>query len=391
MAILFISHDASRTGAPIALLGLLRWLRANTALEMHLLLRARGPLEAEFRKVLPVWSLEPASRWARYRAAISRRTGVLRGPRLTPRRLRRRLSLRSRIDLIYSNTVTNGSVLRALSTLGCPIVTHVHELDYFIANMMTAGRFEDVLKFSSFYIVPSFAARANLLKKYNVPDTKIEVVQNCVPARQYGEIHRGEGRRNLRRRLGIATDAQIVGGCGTLNWNKGPDVFVQLARLVAERFSAGGVHFVWAGGERQGEGFTSVMHDVKTLGLSGSVHFIGPVEEAVSVFSGFDVLALTSRQEAFSLVMLEVAALGIPSVAFARSGGPEEFIGEDCGFIVPYLDLWAMASKIGELLRSSQLRDRLGERARAKVLECHDVEVQAPKILSVITRLSGTG
>ncbi|HEX8833654.1 MAG TPA: hypothetical protein VF719_05610, partial [Abditibacteriaceae bacterium] len=49
--ILFISHAATRTGAPMMLLHLLRWLAENSDFECDLLLLRGGPLESEFYKV----------------------------------------------------------------------------------------------------------------------------------------------------------------------------------------------------------------------------------------------------------------------------------------------------------------------------------------------------
>jgi len=95
---------------------------------------------------------------------------------------------------------------------------------------------------------------------------------------------------------------------------------------------------------------------------------------------------LVSREDPFPLVCLEAASLGKPIVCFDKAGGMPEFVEDDCGFIVPYLDTEAMAEKIIELIKNPELRQRLGERARKKVKERFDVEVQAPKIFSLIQR-----
>src|ERR1700704_1052659 len=41
--VLFIGHEATRTGAPLMLLHLLRWLRDNTDIDFDLLIRSDGP------------------------------------------------------------------------------------------------------------------------------------------------------------------------------------------------------------------------------------------------------------------------------------------------------------------------------------------------------------
>ena len=52
-SILFISHDASRTGAPIALLTFLRWLRANSNYRLEVLLGSGGSLKPAFEALAP--------------------------------------------------------------------------------------------------------------------------------------------------------------------------------------------------------------------------------------------------------------------------------------------------------------------------------------------------
>lgn len=50
--ILFISHDASRSGAPFVLLFFMRWLKQNAGnIQMDILLIEGGPLEEEFKKL----------------------------------------------------------------------------------------------------------------------------------------------------------------------------------------------------------------------------------------------------------------------------------------------------------------------------------------------------
>jgi hypothetical protein len=56
--ILFIGHEADRTGAPIVLLHYLQWLKKNKPhYEIDLLLLRSGDLEEEYRKVANVYLL----------------------------------------------------------------------------------------------------------------------------------------------------------------------------------------------------------------------------------------------------------------------------------------------------------------------------------------------
>ena len=56
--VLFIGHDASRTGAPLLLLHLMRWLKRNGAIQFEMLLLQGGPLEADYAALAPLTVLE---------------------------------------------------------------------------------------------------------------------------------------------------------------------------------------------------------------------------------------------------------------------------------------------------------------------------------------------
>jgi glycosyltransferase involved in cell wall biosynthesis len=58
----------------------------------------------------------------------------------------------------------------------------------------------------------------------------------------------------------------------------------------------------------------------------------------------------------------------------------------DCGHVVPYLNVESMATRVGQLLESRDLREHFGQRAAEKVRERHDVSIAAHKILNIITR-----
>jgi glycosyltransferase involved in cell wall biosynthesis len=61
-------------------------------------------------------------------------------------------------------------------------------------------------------------------------------------------------------------------------------------------------------------------------------------------FAAFDVFALVSREDPFPVVCLEAASLGKPIVCFNSSDGEKEFVENDCGFVVPDLDIEIMTT-----------------------------------------------
>ncbi len=378
--VLFISHDASRTGAPLLLLRLLRWLKAQSDISFEILLCQGGELENAFAAIAPVSVLHKNMG----RPGIATRLRELFSDGVS-KRLRQagieRHSL-SDIGLIYSNTIVNGDILEALSVLNCPVITHVHELENAIQAWGGSENIAKVRRYTRHYIAVSEAVKRNLVEQHQIPESKISVVPGFLSIEELDEA-RASPQENLRQQLGIAADAPVVCSAGTLGWRKGGDIFIQLTRHVLQE-AAEPVHFLWIGADKKKDFFTEIQHDVKKMGIEQYVHFIETTPEPLRYMACCDVLVVVSREDSFSLVCLEAAALGKPVVCFDATGGIQEFVEDDAGFVVPYLDVPAMAAKVVTLLRNPALRHRLGEQAKQKVNTTYTVAARAPDIVRLI-------
>jgi glycosyltransferase involved in cell wall biosynthesis len=391
-SVLFVSHDSFRGGATVLLNNFLRWLKENTDISFQILVCQRGEMEAEFEKLAPVWYLDARiTRRVALRASIRRLvTGVGATNVLGFGDLAARIGAASRINLVYSNTVVNGRVLEALSPLGCPVLTHVHELEFLIHT--NAGKdFERVKRYTDHFVAVSDAVRSNLVARHGIPEAKIERIYGSVPTTARPRADPVILKRALATEIGIPENARIVGGCGSVYWLKGCDLFVQLAVALRAREPSVPIHLVWLGMTPPSEGFYPFQHDLVRAGLVDRVHFIGSRRNPLDYIAAFDVLALVSREEAFPLTVMEAAAVGVPTVCFDAAGGAREFVEADAGRVLPYLDMDSMAACVLELLRDDEQRRRLGRRARTKVQEQYDISVMAPKLVRTIDRMLATG
>ena len=385
---LFVSHEATRTGAPVLLLHFLRWLRTNTSIDFEVVLRRGGELSAEFADLAPVWHAEGTTgRLSRTTMRVARRFGLRASlDDVHIGRMVRQMSHR-RFGVVYSNTFTNGAFVSRLGRLGCPVVTHVHELE---SNILRPG--EENLRLvkaqTSRYIACAEAVKSNLIVRHGIERDRIDVIHGFVATRALTAAQRAQARARTRLELAIPEGACVVGAAGTPNWAKSPDLFVQLAYAMHRRRPARPVHFVWmGGGSPEDYHLAQLRLDAQTAGVGDIMHFPGTRPNATDYFCAFDVVALVSREDSYPLVCLEVASLGTPILCFDRAGGEREFVEDDCGFVVPYLEVEVMAERTLELLASDELRHRMGERAKAKVRGRHDVTVAAPRVLDVIRRL----
>jgi glycosyltransferase involved in cell wall biosynthesis len=381
--VLFISHEASRTGAPLLLLSFLKWFRDNTSVPFLILLKSEGEMEFEFRKLAPTlvldrlgfgWCSSPGRKIDNLWLHLKRVWGL--------QKLSREL-IQEGIGLIYSNTITNGDLIQGLSHLHCPIITHVHELDQLIrASGLKNIRL--VRKYTHHYIAASEAVKRNLVNQHGIALERVGVVHSAIPFPVEDHEDKRMARTKLLEKLQIPQESLLVGACGSTCLHKGTDLFIELARVILGAKPRVSVNFVWVGPETPGLKFNTLRQRVQDLGLSGHVHFVGNQANPLDYFAAFDVFALTSREDSFPLVMLEASMFEKPIVCFGCSGGAKEFVEDDCGFVIPHLDVGLMAKKIILLLESRVLRDQFGRCALRKLRERHTMEVAAPKIVNVI-------
>ena len=375
--ILFISHNAGRNGAPIMLLNMLRWFRENSSLRFEVLLRSSGELRGEFEALCPTYLYRLPETPVTY---MIRRLGLGKVvDRIHYARLLSRLRSAG-FDLIYSNTITNGDILTTLAFLGHPVITHVHELEGWIEK---AGpeNLRQVRENTARYIAASDAARQNLVERHGIPAETIDTVYSFVPLpeRDHAAMSREE--------LGIPEDAFVVLGSGREFWCKGKDLFVQLAARVKARTGQRPVHFLWVGGWADAQDEEEIIKAADRLGVQENIHFVGQVDNPLDYFAAGDIFALVSREDTFPLVCLEAAALGKPIVCFAETGGMPNFVEGEAGYVVPHLDLDAMADKVAALADDGDLRASLGKRASEKVRERYDLEGGCRHIEQIIRDL----
>ncbi|MBA4148187.1 MAG: glycosyltransferase [Verrucomicrobia bacterium] len=356
--ILFISHDASRTGAPMALLNLIKWIRANSDLNFRIILRAGGALESEFRALGETHILNDACGNPAFVRDVS---------------------------LIFSNTCTNGEFIETLPYGTIPIITHVHEMQAVIESYGPAN-LRRVQKQTAHFIACSKAVQSGLIK-LGVSQDKISTIHSSIPTVEVVAKAAEKSREQLQVWHQWEKYQEIVVGCGVAEWRKGADLFVQIAHAVRRKLGGKkNILFLWIGILPPDERGTLLANDVHQLDLEDMVHFLGEQTNPYPYLSAADLFCLSSREDPFPLVMLEAAALGKPIVCFQHAGGGEEFCNRGGGVAVPFLDINAMADAILRLLEKNEIRKDLGAAAAKLVATNFDFLVTAPKFLCEIEK-----
>jgi len=376
MKILFIGHDASRTGAPILLLNLMKWIKVNTDISFDLLLLDGGQLENEFNQLSKVYYYRPQKvKRPRYLVRLLHKLLNIKQNPIEKYKFKLLQSLNdNNYDLIYGNTIVSSTAINELLSFikNKPAIIHVHEL-----NDLTSifkNEFDKLIKNNVQFITVSNLTKRNLIENHNIPESIISLIY------EYIDIE-----KVLKYKQTLINEKFVVHGSGLVQIRKGYDIFISIAKRAKTKYPEIPFQFRWIGFIPNELDFY-IKNDIEQAGLNNYVHFLGSFENPYKKYAESSVFLMTSRQDPFPLVCLEHAALQKPIICFDKGTGISEFVEKDSGLVVPYMDTEAVVDALVLLFTNKELTDNFGITASKKALE-YDINNQATKIVDLINKL----
>jgi glycosyltransferase involved in cell wall biosynthesis len=217
------------------------------------------------------------------------------------------------------------------------------------------------------------------MHNYKIDETKVSIAYPSSP----NLIAPNKKRTDILEELNIDEKSFVIGASGTGIWIKGYDLFINLAYCFFKKYPESFCVFLWIGKIFDSD-YRNIRYDLNKAGLIEKVKFIGEKPNPVDYYNIFDIFTLVSRIESFSLVCLENAFLSKPLICFDNIGYIPKFIKDDAGFVIPYMDIEYMASRIHLLYTDRDLRKRMGNKARDKYFEKFNFELSLKQITNCI-------
>lgn len=331
--ILLISHEASRTGAPLILLYLLKWLNKNIKnIQFDVLLIKGGAIACEFEKECAnTFIFSEIHKPLKFSEIIAKKILVKLGIKQKEKELLFFENLASNnYDLIYANSIVSLPVAVKIkrNCQSSKLLVHVHELNTIIK--MYSPDLSNYKKYVDKYIAVSQQVKNNLIDNCDVHENLIDVIY------EFGIV----------KEDAVGKDNKIftIGASGNAHWRKGDDIFIQVANYINKNYPKAKINFVWVGNNLNNKYI--IEDDIEKLGLKGILSFVGEQTNPINFYKDFDIFLLTSREDPFPLVCIEAANLKKPIICFEKASGTAEVIEKGGGFVVPYLDIETMGEKI---------------------------------------------
>lgn len=387
--VLFVCHDASRTGAPLMLFWLVRWLLQHQAVEAHGAILRDGPLREDFEALCPTDTWRPSQPTPWQQRLQAKLTG--RPLSVDPDAWLAEVVERVRPDVLYLNTLVVGYALGGLAPDHLPpaIISHVHELEPSLAMLSTPAHVQRQLALSTLVIACAEPVRTYLVAQHKVSPERCALLPEGFPIARAQPLQANtfdpQTRSVVNTMVAEKAKGTVLFGClGTPISRKGVDLFPLLLRECVDLFGDLPFRGVWVGCGEGSAAHASLMWDLQRLGLEERALVLPGLPMGPAAIAQLDVYTLLSREDPFPIVVLEAGARGIPTICFQGSGGIPDLALREAVVAVPYLDLRAFARELYRLARHPGERRRIGQHCHDIVLAEHTVEHLAPKLERLI-------
>ena len=334
--ILFVSHEAVLTGAPINLYRLIMCLNRNKFNPFFF-----SPLPGPIIEKLAKEKIETLCFQRNLTYKLSK------------------FIKKKKIDLVHVNTklATYGAFAGKLRKT--KVLWHIHEdLSEGIGNRFLI---KIINKMSDKIVVVS-RKRAEPFISQGV--TKIEMIYNGVDLQEFNSDINGEG---VRKEFNIDASTPLLGIIATIELGKGHHTLIRSLKEIIKIIPNLRVLIVGKALPFSKKYLKKIKVLIQNLKLSHAVRFTGSREDIPDIIQALDLLILPSLNESFGRVLIEAMALRKPVVATEVGGIPEVVEKDVTGLLVPPEDPGALAKAIIFLLKNPLKASEMGKKGRERV------------------------
>lgn len=275
---------------------------------------------------------------------------------------------RNNYDIVHTHTTKTGILGRlAARIVGVPIIIcglHGTAIQTFPRKILNwALMFFEKLtgRFTDAYISVSEILSKNY--KENGIGTKIKyyTVYSGMNLDKFFNIKENIKQEEVIKGLEITSNNFIIGNIGRLEVAKGNKYLFEAIKKVTEQRKECHLKLLVIG---EGEEKENLIKYVRKLGLEDKIIFTGYMKDIEKLMAIMDILVLSSLREGLPRVLVQAAAVGMPSVAFNVDGVPEIIKDGYNGFLVRPKDVNQLADKIIRYIDNRELIELHGKNGR---------------------------
>jgi glycosyltransferase involved in cell wall biosynthesis len=279
------------------------------------------------------------------------------------------------IDVIHAH-LANAHLMGGIAAKLCdvPLLAHVHGREVWISDL-------EMHRIAGTHVAVSSRAAWLQALGAGVRRDHLHHLPNGVDADDFVPRPRDPA---VRACWGVPEEAPLVGFVGRLSPEKGPEVFIRAAALVAQ--SEPRTHFVFLG---EGPMRDRLEEMVRQAQLAERVRFCGVQVDMRRAYPELDTMVLTSYTESMPLAVLEAMACEVPVVATEVGGVLDQVVANVTGLLTSAGHYEGTAAAVLSLLRDPDRARRIGQAARARVQAEFDLRKSVETLAGLLGTLAG--
>lgn len=293
-------------------------------------------------------------------------------------RLAATIAMREDFDVIHAHDwMTYPAAMLAKAITGKPLVVHIHATEYDRSgeniNEIVGGIERAGLHAADLVVAVSQLTRKTVIERYGVPPEKVKVVYNAVMRPEVPRHYSIPERLKAEKRVLFL---------GRITFQKGPEYFIEAAKLVLEKIP--NVRFFMAG---SGDMLPQLVRRAGQLRIGSRFNFAGFLrgEQVDRMFALSDLYVMPSVSEPFGITPLEAMLYDVP-VLVSKQSGVAEILKH--ALKADFWDVRDMADKICAVLTHPPLATDLVKNCREEMKNIRWGNA-ADQLLQLYSQISG--
>ena len=271
-------------------------------------------------------------------------------------------------DIVHTHMTKPGILGRIAARIaGVPIIIHglhVNALevsDSKFINIVKIFLEKKISKFTDAYISVSEIVSQKYLEYGIGKKAKYFTVRSGMELNKFTNARKDMDIRQKWHEFGINGEDFVIGNVGRLVLSKGHNFLFQAIKRILEIRKNQPVKLLIIG---EGKDKEKLIKYAKELNLEKNVIFTGYREDVEKLMALMDIFVLTSLREGLPRVLVQAAAVGMPSIAFNIDGIPEIIKDNYNGFLVIPRNVEELTTKIIKYMDNKELILLHGQKGR---------------------------
>ena len=243
------------------------------------------------------------------------------------------------------------------------------------------------------YVIVSDCFRPWLTKECGVKADKIVYIPNGVDTQRFHPVEERadqkllnvdppqSGVRNLRRQLGLPSEAVLIGSVGRLDPVKDIPTLLHSFSKLLPAFPNSRLAIVGDGPLRE-----DLRNKARSFRIDHAVCWLGRRNDVPALLQCFDIFVQSSLFEGMSNTILEAMATGLPIIA-SDTGGNADLVARNCnGFLFPVGDVPSLTGAIRHYLSDEALRKAHASESRRRAARQFGISLMADRYADLYLR-----